>query len=504
MKRRRTTRKTTGVLIFLGIANLAVCLALAVLARALLASPNSPSTLIAVITNTPAPTASSTPSPVIAGTLMAEASATPTLAPTASGPFSYTVQAGDTLWSLAVRFDTNIEAILLANPQLAGGLIFPGDVLTIPTAGEYPTAAPGTEQPITAQVAADTGGLNLRQGPGLKQAVLATLPALTPLTIVGRTSDSLWLEVDTRYNGRGWVMAQYVEVFIPLTHVPVTGEVAVAEISPTARPPAGTAPPPPSQYAYLSNVTAHVREIFLQGQALGNNPRTFSKVGDSITVSPAFLTSVGLGLYELHDYTYLQPVIDYYSAPEAWARTNNSFANSTLAAKVGWSARVITLVGAADPALCRADESPLDCEFRYVKPAIAIIMLGTNDVGTEERTYEIYMRRVIDKTLAYGVIPILSTIPPMHRAGMETSITDHNYTISKLAYEYDLPLIDYYSAMKTLPEDGLGGDGVHPTSAPGGHLADFAPEYLAQYGMSVRALTALQALEAVWRAALQP
>jgi hypothetical protein len=35
-------------------------------------------------------------------------------------------------------------------------------------------------------------------------------------------------------------------------------------------------------------------------------------------------------------------------------------------------------------------------------------------------------------------------------------------------------------------------------------LADFAPEYIAQYGMTLRALTALQALEAVWRAAIQP
>jgi hypothetical protein len=48
----------------------------------------------------------------------------------------------------------------------------------------------------------------------------------------------------------------------------------------------------------------------------------------------------------------------------------------------------------------------------------------------------------------------------------------------------------------------LSSDGVHPSYVTS-HAADFTPEYL-QYGYTVRNLTALQALDEVWRKAIQP
>jgi LysM repeat protein len=507
------TRKQIGILVFLGLANLAVLLAALVLAQTLLATPGPiPSvTAVVIVSPTPNPTAlpntpitnnplpSATPAPL-------EPSPTAALSPTLAAPISYTVQAGDTLWDLAVRFNSNIEAIILANPNLGeSAAIFPGDVLVIPAPGApLPTPLPGTPSPFTAQVKADvTDGLNLRLAPGLNQTRLGTLAALTPLTLVGRTADSTWLEVVTALKGRGWVVAQYVDVLIPLADVPVTGEVVVANATPTARPvPAGTPLPAPSQYDYVFNVSANTVAIFQTGQARGRRANVFAKVGDSITVSPAFLYSVGVGRYELHNYAYLQSVIDNFSAE--WARTHNSFSNETLAAKVGWSTRAVMSPGAGDPAVCGPDETPLDCEYRLTNPAFAIIMLGTNDVpGTPDGSYEKALRRVIERTLEYGIVPILSTLPPLHRQGLEGRVEAFNYIVQKLAYEYDIPLLDYWAALQGLPNQGMGKDGVHPTWAPSGHYADFAPEYLT-YGMPVRALTALQALDAVWRAVGQP
>lgn len=504
------TRKQIGILVFLGIANLAVLLAVLVLARTLLAAPVPPQpTALLVEATPPSINPASTVTPVAFVSPLPPVTALPSATPTPITPLTYTVQAGDTLWDLALRFNTNIEAIILANPAVGAGegLIFPGDVLVIPVEGvALPTLAPGTDSPFTAQVKQDvTDGLNLRFAPGLSQDILAQLGALTPLSIVGRTADNTWLEVVTALKGRGWVVTQYVDVFVALDGVPVTGEAVIAAITPTTAPinrptvTPGLPPPAPSEYPYVFNVTAHVREIFAQGQALGNRAEVFSKVGDSITVSPAFLYSVGVGRYTLYDYAYLQPVIDYYST--TWARTHNSFSNETLAAKVGWSTRTVVAAGAGDPAICGPEETPLDCEFHWVKPSVAIIMLGTNDVpGTPEESYESALRKVVEKTLANGVVPILSTIPDLHRQGLEGRVEAFNYIVKKLAYEYDIPLLDYWAALQGLPNQGLGSDGVHPTWAPSGHYADFAPEYLGQYGMPVRALTALQALDAVWRA----
>ncbi|WP_324669852.1 LysM peptidoglycan-binding domain-containing protein [Geochorda subterranea] len=49
---------------------------------------------------------------------------------------AYTVQPGDTLFFIAQRFGTTVDAILAANPQITNpSLIFPGQVICIPRGG---------------------------------------------------------------------------------------------------------------------------------------------------------------------------------------------------------------------------------------------------------------------------------------------------------------------------------------------------------------------------------
>jgi hypothetical protein len=243
-----------------------------------------------------------------------------------------------------------------------------------------------------------------------------------------------------------------------------------------------------------------VREIFDRGLTLGNRPNVFSKVGDSITTSDAFLYPIGRGNYHLHEYAYLQPVIDFYS--QEWARIHNSFANVSLAANIGWSAHALLISDVSHETLCGETEAPLACEYRWVKPSVALIMLGTNDVpSTPLNSYEDAMREILETTIEYGIVPILSTIPPIHMQGTGGRVESINAIISDLAAEYDIPLLDYWAAMRELPDDGLRSDGVHPSLAPAGQNADFTPENL-QYGMPVRSLTALQALDLIWRTVL--
>ncbi|MCU0510952.1 MAG: SGNH/GDSL hydrolase family protein [Anaerolineae bacterium] len=251
----------------------------------------------------------------------------------------------------------------------------------------------------------------------------------------------------------------------------------------------------PAPGGFTTAILQSLDRIYATGQAYGQRPDVFAKVGDSITVSRAFFAPFGEGDYNLAEYSPLQPVIDYYS--RSIARTGNSFVNESLAAGVGWSASAALDPAMGDTALC-AGELPLLCEYRLTRPAVALIMFGTNDVGyVDPQLYRRNMERIVSLSIDQGVIPILSTIPV--RAGLEGKSALYNAILVDITAEAQLPLWDYATAMQALPGAGLGSDGVHP-SAPSWNYratADFSPALL-RYGYTLRNLTGLQMLYRLW------
>jgi hypothetical protein len=171
--------------------------------------------------------------------------------------------------------------------------------------------------------------------------------------------------------------------------------------------------------------------------------------------------------------------------------------NTSLAAKGGWSTFSVLAASLADRTYCRAGESPLVCEYRLIKPAVALIMLGTNDVlGTHDEAYLANLRRILGDTISLGILPVISTIPPFQRSGHEARADQLNNLIVAVAQEQGVPVWNYWAALQSLPNHGMGPDGVHPSWAP--DASDFTPENL-QYGSTMRNLTALQVLDALWR-----
>jgi hypothetical protein len=242
-------------------------------------------------------------------------------------------------------------------------------------------------------------------------------------------------------------------------------------------------------YHYLTLPgTDRLREIYRAGQQSGIRSGIFSKIGDSITANKVFLVPFGEGKYDLGEYGYLLDVVLYFSRDPA--RSGNSFANDSLAAKSGWRAEHVLDPSKAG-SVCGAGEAPLTCEYRIVRPSIAVILLGTNDAMAPTGTFRISMRGIVLYSLNHGVIPILSTIPTMEGKDVEP----FNAEIRGLAEEWNIPWIDLNSALASLPHRGLAPDGIHLSWID---PAEFRPPNFS-FGMTVRNLLTLQALDAVWR-----
>ncbi len=228
-------------------------------------------------------------------------------------------------------------------------------------------------------------------------------------------------------------------------------------------------------------ISQRVVEIFQMGQALGNNPHAFSKIGDCGSTPTWFLGDFDRGeaTYRLGRYTSLEEVIRIFQG---------SFDRTSLAARSGFNASSVFASIWSDRTYCQANEAPLACEYRVHHPSIAFIMLGTNDVYHPEM-FEPQMRKIIEFSIEQGVIPILST--KGDNVEKDGSI---NATIAKLAREYDIPLWNFWLAIQPLPNHGLQEDNVHLTW--GRNFFD-DPQALSK-AWTVRNLTALLVLEAIW------
>ena len=276
----------------------------------------------------------------------------------------------------------------------------------------------------------------------------------------------------------------------PALSISPTNEVLESLVPPTSVPPAPTptlSPDDWKNFPVIPEVSERVKEIYQRGISLGNNPRAFSKVGDCGSTPAWFLGDFDRGpkFYRLGEHTYLEAVIQEFQG---------SYDRTSLAAKSGFNASSIFTPLWANTQFCLADETPLACEYRNHRPVIALVMLGSNDVWHLE-TFEPRMRQLIEYSIDNGVIPVLST-----KADNLEKDESINQTITRLAVEYQIPLINYWRAVQELPDKGLQEDEVHITWAPN----RFDDPQAMKAGWPVRNLVSLQTLDAIWRVISAP
>jgi len=258
----------------------------------------------------------------------------------------------------------------------------------------------------------------------------------------------------------------------------------------TASPPTATptlAPDAWQGFPVVPAVSRTAREIYARGLALGNDPHAFSVIGDCEGTPNRFLGPFDYSpnYYRLGDYAYLEAAIDQFAG---------SFGRISLAANSGFTTSMVLSQFWAHPSFCQAGETPLTCEIRVHRPSIAFVMVGTMDYVQAE-AYEENMRRILDALIESGVVPILST-----KASNLEGDWRINAITARLAYEYDLPLWNFWRAVQPLTGHGLRPDGMHITWG----YNFFDDPAAMRNGWPWRNLTALQALEAVWGAVAGP
>jgi len=223
----------------------------------------------------------------------------------------------------------------------------------------------------------------------------------------------------------------------------------------------------------IPQVTSNARLLYLQGLALGNDPHAFSVLGDCQSLAETFM-----GVYDTDPALVaslpagLQAAVAQFSG--SFSRESPTIKGGTTAGAVLWDA------WHENKYTCQVGESPLDCELRLHKPSIVIINLGTH----YETRNIIYLRKILDRLTAQGIVPILTT-----KADNRELDERLNQEMALLAVEYDAPLWNFWAAVSDLPNNGVG---VKKGEEFLGEI------YLSDEGLERHRYTALQALAAVW------
>jgi tetratricopeptide (TPR) repeat protein len=196
------------------------------------------------------------------------------------------------------------------------------------------------------------------------------------------------------------------------------------------------------KWPVVPEVSEQTKGIYRQGMKLGRDAKAFSIIGDCHSAPEV--------LFErLVDPEYTRPA-EYGAYLETIGTYSESWGRYFVTVKNGMSAASVLSPYWNDEEICEADESPLACEIRLHNPSIIIISIGTNWLEEDYEPFEEYYRKVLDEIIAQGIVPVITT-----KADPTAADFPLNMIMARLAYEYELPMWNFWSAVQDLPDHGL-------------------------------------------------
>jgi hypothetical protein len=201
----------------------------------------------------------------------------------------------------------------------------------------------------------------------------------------------------------------------------------------------------------------------------------------------------------IHKFNDLQDTINYFLAPIPTSG-KSSFTHTSLAAKKGLGSSA-----ALDPmwagGSCLGHEGPIACEYRLIKPSVAIITIGLMDVRyqTQTKLFRTNIEQIVQLSMKQGIIPVLTNIvvlPNQDALSFDVSMQVDNILLD-IADQYQIPHINLWRAVQSLPDLGIGPDHTHMRHVVGSYC-DFTGAEQA-VGGTLRNLLTLEALDTLRR-----
>lgn len=232
---------------------------------------------------------------------------------------------------------------------------------------------------------------------------------------------------------------------------------------------------------------------------------TFAQFGDSITVSLAFWaplewTPKGMSA----EMSRAHQRVKGYMKSECWRQWRGPAFGNEGRMTIRWA------------------YDHVDQWLKKLNPEVAVIMFGSNDVGSlEADEYEQKTREVVRRCLTNGTVVLLTTPPP--RSGRFEKSRHFANLVRQIARDEGVPLVDYFAAIverrpndwdgalpqfKNAPGDEyqvptlIARDGVHPSNP--GEYADYSDASLQRNGFALRNYVTLAAYAAAIEHILQP
>ena len=323
----------------------------------------------------------------------------------------------------------------------------------------------------------------LFDGPGETFAQVGELSEGVEVQLLERNRTGTWVRVVDAALDEGWVVSGHLEFVPPFQFEVIPQNTMVADGDPSS---ATT-----MQESLLNlfpvvptTINQNMQAVYARGQRLGNQPFAVTKIGDSVVANEWYLLPMSWPEVELGPYAYMQPTLELFG----------SGMSESIAARQGLTSATAFDPFWADKSQCQSRETPLACEYRVKRPSIAFIMFGFNDmIAMSAEDYHTQMRRIVEESIAVGVIPVLITFSSNPDSPEGPDSLEYNAAVIDVATRYQVPLINLWLATRGLPDYGLERDHIHLKNSGYDHLS-YMNGQEAESGVSLLNLLSLRLL----------